>query len=340
MPSIEVRSLAESDVAICAELLAMRHRADLTRVPHLDPLLADVAHTRPLLDSLFANALTDGAIALCEGAVAGFLIGERMLLAPRDFASQFVPPFSVAIGVENHASASGQDPVPVYRALYAFLARLWVDSGLFVHRVAIVPGDPDLQEAWVSLGFGRQMTAATRDTGVPVRLPSRRAITIERASPEDLNDVLQLADTLNAWHWQSPMFWPVLSEAQPAARDFNAHALRSGEMPYFVAYDEGRPVAMQTFLRPGFTPPIVKRDTDVYLFEGVVDDSVRGGGIGATLLEHSMAWAKRSGYASCTLHFASGNPSGAPFWLGHGFAPVEHTMQRTIDPRVAWARPK
>jgi hypothetical protein len=53
-----------------------------------------------------------------------------------------------------------------------------------------------------------------------------------------------------------------------------------------------------------------------------------------------MDWASRAGYTSCTLHFAPSNPSGGPFWLGHGFVPVEHTMERVIDSRIAWARPR
>ena len=46
---------------------------------------------------------------------------------------------------------------------------------------------------------------------------------------------------------------------------------------------------------------------------------------------------REQGYANCCLHFASDNPSGAPYWLGQGFVPVEHTMVRRIDERIAWA---
>ena len=50
-----------------------------------------------------------------------------------------------------------------------------------------------------------------------------------------------------------------------------------------------------------------------------------------------MEWAATNGYHTCTLHFASQNPSGGPFWLGHGFVPIEYTMERRVDERVAWA---
>jgi GNAT superfamily N-acetyltransferase len=268
------------------------------------------------------------------------MFGELMLLPPADFASQYVPPQSINIPVEGHAVADGFVALDVYRPLYAALAGRWVEDGYFVHRAAIPAGDVDSQEAWVALGFGRQLTAAARSTAEPVSVSKARDLTIERASPEDLEEVMLLAEDLNAWHWRSPIFWPILPAPQPAARDFNAQMLRSAETPYLVAYEGGTPVGMQTFLRPGFTPPIVDRSSDVYLYEGVVADSARGGGIGGTLLKHSMEWAARNGLASCTLHFAPANPSGAPFWLSHGFVPVEHTMERTVDSRVAWARPR
>ncbi|MEO8540752.1 MAG: GNAT family N-acetyltransferase [bacterium] len=340
MPEIDVRPLDPSDAQRCAELLAARHERDFARLGHLEPALREASGWRPLIEPLLANPRADGVAAVRGPELVGFLIGERMLLPPNDFASQFIPPRSIQIGLEGHAVAAGEDSLAVYRAMYAVLARPWVDAGFFTHRAAIVAGDSEAQEAWLTLGFGRYMSAATRDTATPVPVTRQRTLNIERASPEDLEDVLALAEELDSWHWQSPMFWPVIHDAEQAVREFNLSALRSADVPAFVAYAEGRPVGMQTFLRPGFTPPIVKRDSDVYLFEGVVSDADRGGGVGQALLAHSMEWAVRSGYESCTLHFASGNPSGAPFWLGHGFAPVEHTMERVIDSRVAWARPK
>lgn len=339
MPNLEVRVAEARDADACAALLAARHRRDRERVWHLAAALEAPSACRPAIDDLLASPRADGVVAIDAGEVRGFLFGERMLLPPGDFASLFVPPHSIAMPIQGHAVAEPSAAPIMYRAMYAQLAETWTGAGLFTHRVSIPPGDADMQEAWVALGFGRYLTAATRPPAQPVHNPRPRALSIERASPEDLDDVMALADDLNAWHWRSPMFWPVVHTAEPAAREFTLDQLRSGESPFFVAYEEGRPVGMQTFMRPGFTPPVVDRENDVYLFEGVVADSARGGGIGATLLAHSMEWAARSGFQTCTLHFASGNPLGAPFWTGHDFAPVEHGMERTIDARVAWARP-
>ncbi len=333
---LEIRTAGIADLEAIAALFAERHRRDRTRVAFLEPRLEDRAAASELVEPLLSNGRARVAIAEAGGQVVGFLAGEEMLFAPTDMASQYVPPHSISMPIEGHAVADGYDPVAVYRALYGFLSRDWVARGFFVHRCAIPPADAGIQEAWVSLGFGRYMTAATRPTA-PVARPAAGGLEIQRASPEDIDVVEELVESLNAWHWEPPISWPIVRTAGNAAHEFTLQQLRSGDLPYFVAYQDGRPVGMQTFLRPGFTPPVVAHAGDVYLFEGVVSDEARGGGVGTALLRRSMDWARSAGFESCTLHFASPNPSGAPFWLGHGFVPVEHTMERRIDERVAWA---
>ena len=139
-----------------------------------------------------------------------------------------------------------------------------------------------------------------------------------------------LSDTLFIHHSQSPMFWPFLNEPKAAAREHTKGLLNEPANAHFIAYADGKPAGMQTFMRPGFTPPVMDFERDVYLFEGVVEargaEWRRGHGPAGTFDGVGRA---QQGYTQCTLHFASGNPSGAPFWLGHGFVPIEYTMVGT-----------
>lgn len=336
---ITVRPIRPTDIERCSDLLAARHRADSQAIPFLEPALSDSAGSRPFVDALHTNQRADGVVAEIDGTVVGFLFGERMDLSPLDMASIFVPPHSVAMPIEGHAVAESVDVTAVYRAMYAALAADWTRAGYFIHRISIPAANLAIHQAWVELAFGRYLTAATRPTAEPVRGRLPVTVDIRRASPEDIDDVMALVDSLNAHHWEAPIFWPNLRETDDAAREFNLGQLRSAKAPYFIAYQEGRPAGMQSFLRPGFTPPIVAGARNVYLYDGVVDDGARGTGIGTALLAHAMQWAREEGLETCTLHFASPNPSGGPFWLGHGFVPVEHTMERRIDERLAWARP-
>ncbi len=333
-----VRSFTSQDIPAAASLLAARLGAAHARLPFVDPAFASTAGVEGFVKALQANPFADGLVAESAGAAVGFLFGQRMLLGPAEMASLFVPPHSISIPVEGHAVAAGNDPTVVYRELYRHLAADWVREGFFVHRAAILAGDADEQEAWVSLGFGRAMTAATRPAADPVANVRATGIEVHRAGAEDIEVVMGLSDVLMEHHNRPPIFWPLLKEPLPAARAFNLGVLEEGSMPYFVGYQRGEPVAMTTFLRPGFTPPVVAHASDIYLFEGIVSEAARSGGVGTAVLDEALSWVRDNGYATCTLHFASANYSAAPFWLGHGFVPVEHTMERHIDERIAWAR--
>jgi GNAT superfamily N-acetyltransferase len=297
----------------------------------------DVDATRAHLETAAANRRMSKVVAERDGRLVGFLFGEEQLFPPDHFASQYIPPQSADIGVDGHAVALDESVTDVYRAMYAALADDFVRRGLFTHRVHIVP-DADVQEAWVTLGFGRHLTAATRDTSLPVD-GTRASVEVHQASAEDIDVVMGLADTLNVHHLRSPIFWPILPAPQPAAREYNlAHLADTETNPYFIGYHEDRPVAMQTFNKPGFIPAVVEQDSNIYLYEGVVEEDVRTGGVGAALLERTMSHLRDRGIRWCTLHFAPANSQGAPFWLKHQFVPVEHEMERRIDDRVTWAR--
>jgi GNAT superfamily N-acetyltransferase len=336
MAQLTVRDFEPADIEPAAALLAARQKRERVRLPVLASAFESPIACAQLLDPLLRSSRSMGVVALMGGEIVGFLFGEKMTLAPTDFAAMFFAPHSISMPLHGHAVAEGADATVVYRALYGELAARWVRNGFFVHMSHITPGDAALQEAWVALGFGRGNTCAVRDTS-PVMGATPAKIEIHQASPEDLGVVMGLNDALYAFHSESPIFWPFLEEPKAAEREYQRSILADPSNAHFVAYEGGEPVGMQTFMRPGFTPEIVEQQGNVYLYQGIVEKGARSGGIGTALLSHSMEWARSEGLDKCTLHFASANPSGAPFWLGHGFAPVEYAMMRHVDERVAWA---
>lgn len=338
MAGIVVRPLEAGDIEAASALLAARQQADRARLPMLAASLTDPVACMELIRGIHGRPRCAGVVALREGAVAGFLFGEQMLFGPSDQAAKYIEPRSISMANEGHAVAAGADPTLLYRAMYAELAAAWAADGFYVHVIHITPGDAAIQEAWLSLGFGRTQTCATRDVTLPVAggQPNAR-VPIHEAGSEDLDVVMQLDWELYEHHSRSPIFWPLLKEPRPASRAHTAKMLEDPANAHFIAYQDGKPIAMQTFERPGFIPGNLERDGNVYLHDGIVFEAARGGGVGTALLGHAMAWAAAQGHRWCTLHFASGNPSGAPFWLGHGFVPVEYAMSRHLDERVAYA---
>ena len=340
MARLAVRPFVSGDIPRVAELLRDRHHRDSSRIPAPSRDLQDLPGAINAVAAVERDEYTSGVVAERAGRLAGFAFGQRLMLAPTDFASQFVPPHSISVPVQGHAVAAGEDDAEVYLAMYAALSRNWIDEGFFVHRWAIPAGDPRTQEALVACGFGRYMTAAVRPTALPVAGAGNPGVETREATPEDLEVVLHLAEVLAEHHAVAPICWPLLPSTMPAIRAFTAAMLADTQLPTWLGFLQDRPVAMQSFLAPGFTPPIVEQAKNVYLFEGMVEPDVQLGGIGAALLGRTMAWARDAGYERCTLHWASQNYSGGPFWLKHGFVPVEYGMERRVDERVAWARPR
>ncbi|MGE5595051.1 MAG: GNAT family N-acetyltransferase, partial [Hyphomicrobiales bacterium] len=259
---------------------------------------------------------------------------------PTSLVAQWVEPYSMAIGLHAHAVAQDADATEVYRALYGSLAGEWVDRGFFEHRVYVVPGDRATEEAWVNLGFGRRLVCAMRPTSQPVlNVPAGHGIQVHQAGSEDIDLVMHLEHVNTVHHFRPPIFWPYLHETMAAARDYQSSMLADARNGAFIAYRDGRPLGMDTFTPPDWLSPLVLGGPTIYLFQGVVEEEARGGGVGKVLLDHAMRWAREQQHEWCALHFASANPSGAPFWLSQGFVPVEYTMGRRVDDRVAWARP-
>lgn len=336
MPRISVRRFEANDVEPAAALLAARHKRDRIAMPVLSSGFEREDVLVTLIAPLARSPRVEGVVAMLDGRMAGFLFGEKMLFGPADFPSTIIPPHSISIPNHGHAAEPGEQLFPLYRAMYSELAAGWVRDGFFEQQTHIFAGDPELQEAWVALGFGRTMTAVIRSTE-PLAVEGSSAVHVNRASTEDLDVVVALSDSLFKFHSRSPIFWPFLPDPQAAARDTRKRLLEDPNNAYFVAYQDGRPIAMQTYNVPGFSPAIAPRYHNVYLWEGIVEQDARTGGIGTRLLAEGLNWAREQGHEWCTLHFASGNPSGGPFWLSHGFVPIEYTMSRHIDERIAWA---
>jgi len=342
MPRIRVRAIRpEADVDALAGLLAARHKRDRTRLPQYPEAFESAATCAALVRETFARPeWVNGAMAEADGVPVGYMVGTQQLHAPTSVAAQWIEPHSISIGMPSHAADPEHDVVAVYRALYEHLAGLWARQGYFIHSADIPAGDADVQEAFVSLGFGRKTVCAVRSTAEPVEARAADPkIEVHQASSEDLEVVMHLEDTNNLHHLASPIFWPYLKETHAATREYVAGLLADPGNAHLVAYRDGKPIGMDTFNPPNFVSPMVQGGRTTYLFQGVVEPEARGGGIGTVLLAKGIDWARAEGYEYCALHFASANTSGGPFWLNQGFVPVENTMLRHVDERVAWARP-
>jgi GNAT superfamily N-acetyltransferase len=336
--TLVVRPFEARDLAPIATLLARAHQRDRAIRPELpsaceNPDACEGAIRESVLDR-------DGDLAVAErdGRIVGYLGGARALHAPDSFGAQYSPPHSISVPLAGHALAEGEPASETYRALYAPLADRWASDGFFTHHVSVRAEDLAVREAWFLLGFGAHSTFAVRSTA-PLGAPPRADLEVHAASIEELPVVRHLDELESLFHRQSPIFWPHLGrDVSRAVETFQRAALEGTVNPVFLGTRDGEPLAMHFVIRSGgFGGRLSSPGDAAYLYQGIVEPEARGSGIGTALLSHTLDWARDQGADWITLHYATMNPSGAPFWEHHGFRPLEMSLERRLDERIAWA---
>lgn|GEM_PF-744752 len=342
MARLLVRDLRPSDVDAAAELLCAAHlrgQGSAAAGAVLGPKFFDVQACRGLVETAASSARVRGAVVEDGSHLCGYLLGEKQMFGPQEFASIYAEPRSIGISLQGHAVAADVDAALVYETLYAYLARGWVADGFFTHNVSVNASDGAGVEAWNRLGFGRKSVCALRRVNPLVPKPRpQRALVVEEIRGRD-DDLLETFHRrLMNFQVGAPMFWPYTGEADAKVRGVRAEAMCSGQGVAFVARRGGEALGSMLFVPAVFLSPLLVCERMVYLWEGYVEEGVRGAGVGSALLDHALDHLQRDGVEWCALHYVSGNPRGGNFWPSKGFAAIELAMKRHVDERVAWAR--
>jgi GNAT superfamily N-acetyltransferase len=333
----QLREFAAADLEPASRLLAARFARARDESGEPAATAPDRDACRAALHAQLEGKHVRGVLATRGSEPVGFLLAQRSTSAPDSVQAYFSPAFSVAIPLAGHALAAGEDPLDLYRALYAALAGELVADGFLEHGIGVLASEGEAHDAWMTLGFGRSFTLALRGVEA-LPAPTRTDLEIREASDKDLPDVYALLAEQRAFHARSPMFLPDLRILRDA-QEGQARWLQSQPLcPTFLAYRAGRALGMQLFAPAGTYVSWPTRNlSTAYLFQGVVREAERGEGVGAALLQHALGWMRRENLGRCGLHYLSANPSGAVFWTHHGFRPAEHFLHRTVDARIAWS---
>jgi predicted metal-dependent enzyme (double-stranded beta helix superfamily) len=252
-----------------AALLAGRHRRDRAREPLLPAAFDAPDACRAQIEHAFDNPGWKGLLAEVDGAPVGFAIMTAQITAQTHFLASFFPPRAASLGYAAHATKAGME-YDVYRALFAALAEPFVALGFFDFAINLPASDPESREAWASLGFGRTMTCAIRGVG-PTEKPAATAVELHQVSAEDAEVIFSLNEELTLHHARSPIFNPFIRESDASSHEFQRNLLTEpAANAHWVAYEDGKPVGMNTFMQPFFLSPLTVPDKTIYLFQGIV----------------------------------------------------------------------
>ena len=338
---LTVRDATAGDLEACAALLASRHRRDRALTSMLPDAFEESGRCAELLGTLHTSELATGAVAEAGGEVVAFMFGQRALHAADHWLAQYFPPRSIGIPLHGHASAEATDTLAAYRVLYGHLADGWIAGGFFNHRVEFIAADEEQLDTWFRMGFGATTTYAGRDVSPIEARALEEGTEIRRGNVEDHAEVDRLESVNGQFHNRGPVFWPYLwDDVRESASGLSKYALERDRHAIFLATRGTDTLGMQMlFSGMAFGPVQATPERTAYLFHGVVDPELRGGGVGTALAKQSLDWARESEHDYITLHYASMNPLGGPFWEARGFEAITYSAERRIDERVAWARP-
>lgn len=334
MGRLELHDFAKTDVTAAAELLAARHARAREAFPFLGSEWEEAGAWHETLAELMETSR--GAAAVQSGQLVGFMLARKDLPDQRSLGARYGDPRAGFVPVEGHAVSPESDAQAVYTELYAAISEDWVRGGFFSHGIHVLADDTAAQHALVNAGFGRKFVAGVRDLG-PVRSPGP-PLEVRAATPADEADVHRFERELDYYHSRPPMFMPVDAETEIGALRLQESLFENPNAAIFLAYQDGRAVGMTSMMPPDFITPSLRFDGLSYLYQGIVGEEARGGGVGEALLAAALGWASEHGSTHVALHYHAANPTGGRFWRKHGFEAVYYAMTRFIDERVAWAR--
>ena len=320
--SIDIVPFSEDHLEEAAALVATRYLAERDLNKSLPARFEDADTIVPLLHD-YAKKET-GIAVIQEGRLAGFL--TCMLLLARGVRTAYVSDWGHAADLE-----SGRE---IYRAMYASMARRWVTDGYFANAVTVLAHEREVIDAWFSLGFGMIEIDALRDVS-PVD-GGIAELEIRRAGPEDIDVVMTFRVAVERHLATAPVYMPLLLLR---GRRFYEQWLVDSANALWLAYRGGDAVAFIQ-LTPssqfGTVMPFSAKTT-VTITGAFTKEDMRFQGIGTALLNHSLDWARSTGYEHCAAEFESANIIGSSFWQGKGFKPVCYSLARHIDERIARA---
>lgn len=327
----DIVPFTDEHLAGAGALLAARHRAQRAQEAALPARFEEIGGACGAVEATWRRPGTSGVAALRDGRLVGYLLGTPVLeeIWGRSAWTRFAA----------HALAPGED-AELYRDLYAALSPQWVAIGIFDHYALIPASDRAALDAWFALGFGHQQAYGLCEVDVVGEEPWPAGIEICRATPDDFEAIMAVADTIARHIALAPTFGITLPEAAAGWREGWAELLAEPAVMIWLARRDGKIVGYQ-----GMRPEEPADDdllTPAGCFELAVGATLpeeRGSGISRALTAHNFAAARAAGYTHCLTDWRVTNLLASRHWPRRGFRPVAYRLARKIDPRIAWARP-
>jgi GNAT superfamily N-acetyltransferase len=304
--SVEIVPFADEHVEDAAALLAERHAGHRA----VEPLLPERSDFAAEIEKEREDAT--GAVALDDGVVVGFLLGQQR----ENFMGKHV---------WSHVAGHAVRDPELARDLYAAAAQHWVDEGFTRHFVFVPSYDSALVDAWFRLSFGASAALAIRET-TPEE-PFAGDVEVRRGTRDDFPEAARLDVEMSRAMQPSPSFSGLeLQSYEEVLNEWLEEDEKDWEL--FVAERDGRIVGQ--FLLGHRPRDLRVSDRSIDLSLASTEPEARGKGVGRALTAHVIRWAYENGYPTMTTDWRMTNLWASRFWPKRGFRPVFLRLYRSI----------
>jgi ribosomal protein S18 acetylase RimI-like enzyme len=329
---IEITPFTPDHIPAAAELLAQRHQADRTTFPAFPAEYEQPTDAQTALEATWQRPHPIGAVALQNGRLLAYLLGE-LALQPIWGRTGWIRPAGLAV-------APGQS-WQLIRDLYAVIGQQWLNYGCFAHFALIPIADPALVHTWFTLSFGLEQVHARldlRQVEIPAP-PIPDDIEIRRATPGDKPALAEISDVIWSHLVKAPTWAISLPELEAEARTNWAEFVDEPTAAIWLAYDQdGRVVGVTgCYAQEASNRNILLPENTISLTVAGTRPWVRGRGIGLALTRLCLRYAQAAGYTYADIDWRSASLAADRFWPRQGFQPIAYRLVRRVDERISWA---
>jgi ribosomal protein S18 acetylase RimI-like enzyme len=157
----------------------------------------------------------------------------------------------------------------------------------------------------------------------------RPPLAIRRATPADLDVVVELRLALLRTHRDNPVYGRLRPDARRRARRLFAAQLANEEEVTFLAERSGVVVGILRSMI-GRSSPLLEPAHFGYVASVYVRPAARRAGVLTALLAEAESWCRARGVSELRLHNAADNPLANATWDALGFAVVEYLRVRPL----------
>jgi GNAT superfamily N-acetyltransferase len=326
---MEIRVIDADGARAAAELAAAEHarlRAALGFMPGRDG-----SSFTPRIEWMTRNGVVLG---LYEGAsllafLGGFILEDYRNLGKGAFCPDWC-----------HGAAPIARAFEAYRALYRELAPRFIEMGTRVHAACAYSTDAAACEALSLTGFGRIVMDAARPTAeLASELAGARPVgpegsaaslggyVVRAALPADAAALAGLDAMLASHIAASPVLMPRTHGGDEGQW---VEWLGRESAVAMVAESEGRLVGFIKAEEPQFDVTFSVQDERTLAIDGMfVEGSIRGRGVGRSLLAALVGHALEAGKSLVSVDCETTNPEAYAFWSAR-FRPVTWSFERRI----------